>query len=170
MDVFAAFDYTSFFNVWYWVLTIATWTQVCHRTLGVPYDMILRAERLPSVAAEVDEVARIAAARVAAMHRTVGSLVAATGGFVLAALAVLGFVSGIEAALASFLLLMPLSIVLLQTARLALFIDRNDARGPELRRRLARRRAWNQAIAIAATMVAAIVALFHHPAAALLGW
>jgi hypothetical protein len=43
--VFASFDYTSFFNVWYWVLTIATWTQVCHRTLGVPYDMILRAER-----------------------------------------------------------------------------------------------------------------------------
>ncbi len=170
MDVFAAFDYTSFFNVWYWVLTVATWTQVCHRTLGVPYDMILRAERLPGVAAEVDAVARIAAARVAAVHRALGSVIAAAAGFVLAVLAVLGFVSGIEAALASFLLLMPLSIVLLQTARLALFIDRSDARGPELRRRLARRRAWNQAIAIAATMVAAIVALFHHPAAALLRW
>jgi hypothetical protein len=170
MAVFASFDYTSFFNVWYWVLTIATWTQVCHRTLGVPYDMILRAERVPSVADEVDAVARVAAARVAAVHRALGTLIAAGTGFVLAALAVLGLVSGVEAALAGFLLLMPLSIVLLLTARLAIFIDGSDARGSELRRRLARRRAWNQAIAIGATMVAAIVAIFHHPAAALLRW
>jgi di/tricarboxylate transporter len=168
--VIASLDYTSFFNVWYWVLTIATWTQVCHRTLGVPYDMILRAERLPSVAEEVDSVARIAASRIAAVHRTLGSAIAAAGGFVLAALGVLGILSAVEAALAAFLLLMPLSVVLLQTARLALFIDRTDARGVDLRRRLARRRAWNQAIAIAATMVAVVVALLHHPAAALVRW
>lgn len=166
--VFAAFDYTSFFSVWYWVLTIGVWAQVCHRTLGVPYDMILRAERLPGVAAEVDQLAGIAARRVAAIHRAVGSWAAGLLGFLLAALAVLGFVNWIEPAQAAFLLLLPLSVVQLQSVRLALQIDRTGMRGDDLRRRLGRRRAWNQTIAIAATFFAALVAMLHHPATLLM--
>jgi hypothetical protein len=166
--VFAAFDFKSFFNVWYWVLTVAVWTQVCHRTLGVPYDMILRADRLPSVAAEVDALARIGAARLAAVHRALGVWLAAGAGFTLAALAVLGFSSQLEAARAAFLLLLPLAVVGLQTMRLALRVERTAAQGPPLRRQLARRRAWNQTIAIAAIMAAAVVAISYHPAVALL--
>jgi hypothetical protein len=168
--LFSAFDYTSFFNVWYWVLTIVVWTQICHRTLGVPYDMILRAERLPQVAEEVDAVAAVAAGRIATIHRALGPWIAALGGFALAALAVLGLVSRFEAALAALLLALPLAFVGIQTLRLALAIDRGRLRGRELRRRLARRRAWNQTIAMAAIMVAAFVALFHHPAAIFLRW
>lgn len=168
--VFAAFDYTSFFSVWYWALTIAIWTQVCHRTLGVPYDMILRADRLPSVAAEVDQLARIAARRMTAIHRVAGLWMAGLVGFCLSALAVLGFVTWIEPAQATFLLLLPFSIVQLQTVRLALHIDGTGARGDELRRRLAGRRAWNQAIAIAAIIVAAFVGMLHHPATLLMRW
>jgi hypothetical protein len=168
--VFATFDFTSFFSIWYWVLTVATWAQVCHRTLGVPYDMILRAERLPAVAAEVDAMAAIGAARVAAIHRTLGIWLAALVGFVLACLAFLGFVGRIEAAKAAVLLLAPLAIVTLQTARLALHVDASGVRGPDLRRRLARRRAWNQTIAIAANMAAAVTALAHHPGPVVLRW
>ena len=168
--MFAAFDYTSFFSVWYWIFTVAVWTQVCHRTLGVPYDMILRAERLPVVAAEVDQLARIAARRLAAIHRAVGLWVAGLAGFCLSALAVLGFVTWIEPAQATFLLLLPFSVVQIQTVRLALHIDRTGLRGDDLRRRLARRRAWNQTIAIAATVVAALVAMLHHPATLLMRW
>jgi hypothetical protein len=166
--VFATFDYTSFFSVWYWVLTVATWAQVCHRTLGVPYDMILRAERLPAVAAEVDAMAAIGAARVAAIHRAVGAWLAGIGGFVLAGLGFLGFAAGVEAAQAALILLAPLAVVTVQTARLAIHVEATGARGAELRRRLARRRAWNQTIAIAATVTAAVVALAHHPGAVLL--
>lgn len=161
--MFGAFDYTSFFSVWYWVLTVTVWTQVCHRTLGVPYDMILRAERLPETAAEVEVMARIAAERITAIHNAAGTWLAGMLGFCLAALAVLGFASGFESARAGFILLLPLSIVLLFTVRLALYIDRTGITGAELRRRLSRRRAWNQAIAIAATLLAAFVALLHQP-------
>ncbi len=161
--MFGAFDYTSFFSVWYWVLTVTVWTQVCHRTLGVPYDMILRAERLPEVAAEVEVMARITAARITAIHNAAGTWLAAIFGFLLAALAVLGFVSGIEPAGAGFVLLLPLSIVLLFTVRLALHIDRTGITDADLRRHLSRRRAGNQAIAIAATLTAAFVALLHQP-------
>lgn len=168
--VFAAFDYTSFFSIWYWIFTVAVWTQLCHRTLGVPYDMILRAERLPAIAAEVDQLARIAARRLAAIHRAVGLWVAGIAGFLLAALAVLGFVTWIEPAQATFLFLLPFSLIQLGTVRLALHIDHAELRGDELRRRLARRRAWNQTIAIAATFVTALVAMLHHPSTLLMRW
>jgi hypothetical protein len=170
LRVFAAFDSTSFFSLWYWVLTVVIWTQVCHRTLGVPYDMILRAERLPRIASEVDSIASIAASRLAAIHRLLGIWIAALAGFALAALGVLGLGNGVEPALAGFMLLMPLAIVGLQTWRLALHIDRTGARGAALRRELARRRAWNQTIAFAAITTAAIIALFYHPSAMLLRW
>ena len=161
--MFGPFEYTSFFSVWYWVLTVTVWTQVCHRTLGVPYDMILRAGRLPEGAADVEAMTRIAAARITAIHNAAGTLLAGLLGFVLAALAVFGFVSGIEPARAGFILVLPLSVVLLCTVRLALYIDRTGVTGAELRRRLARRRAWNQAIAITATLLAAFIALLHQP-------
>lgn len=163
MPVFAALDFKSFFSVWYWVLTVVVWTQVCHRTLGVPYDMILRAERLPPVAAEVETMARAGAGRLAAIHRAIGAWLAGAAGFVLAGLAVLGFSAGIEAAKAAFLLLLPLGLVAVQTVRLALAIERGGATGVALRRALARRRAWNQTIALAAIMAAALAALLHHP-------
>jgi hypothetical protein len=159
----AALDFQSFFSVWYWVLTVTVWTQICHRTLGVPYDMILRGDRLPDVAANVDAVARITAARLATIHRVAGPWLAAGGGFMLSTLAVLGFSSRVEAAAAAFLLLLPLSVVALQTLRLASWIVRRDVAGAMLRRALARRRAWNQAIAIGAILTAALVAVLRQP-------
>jgi hypothetical protein len=168
--VFATFDYASFFSIWYWILTVTTWAQVCHRTLGVPYDMILRAERQPAVAAEVDALAAIGAARVAAIHRALGIWLAALIGFVLAVLGFLGYVAWIEAAQAAMLLLLPLAVVSIETARLALLVEASGMRGAALRRSLARRRAWNQVIAIIATVTAALSALGHHPGAAGLRW
>jgi hypothetical protein len=168
--VFASLDFTSFHSVWYWVLTIVVWTQVCHRTLGVPYDMILRAERLPEVATEVDLLARVAAARVAALHRHLGIWIAALSGFALSALAVLGLANGFEAALATLLLLLPLALVGVQTIRLALFVHRTGANGRELRRRLARRRAWNQVVAFMAIGTATLMTVAFHPYAILLRW
>jgi hypothetical protein len=157
------FDTESFFSVWYWVLAIAVWSQVCHRTLGIPYDMLLRANRLAEVADEVDAVAGIASRRLAAIHLSAGPWLAAVAGFVLAALGVLGFSSDYELAKAAFMLLLPLSVVALQTLRLAVWIDRMQLAGQPLRLALSRRRAWNQAIAILAIMATAVVALMHNP-------
>ena len=163
MRLFELFRTESFYSIWYWLLTIGVWTQFCHRTIGVPYDMLLRAERLPAVAAEVDALAGIVAARLAAIHRHLGAWLSAGAGFTLAALAVLGFSTGFEVAQAAFLLLLPLAVVALQTLRLATWITSRGATGRDLRRALARRRAWNQAVAIVAILTAAVVALFHRP-------
>lgn len=163
--MFALFRFDSFFSVWYWVLTVAVWTLVCHRTLGVPYDMILRARRLPEVAGRVDALAHAAAARLGGVRDRAGAPLAALAGFVLAAVAALGFATGLEAAQAAFALLFPLTLVWLSTMRLAMTVRRHGLRGPDLRRFLARRRLWNQIIAIVAILCAAVLALAHAPAA-----
>lgn len=165
--MFQILNTTSFFSVWYWALTVLVWTLACNRTLGVPYDMILRAERLPSVAADVDRLAGIAVARAAGLARGTGTAAAAGGGFALAVLGTLGFGLGIELAQAAFMLVAPLAMVGAATLRLALALARSGVQGAELRRRLARRRAWNQAIAVLAIFAAAFVALAHHPPSAI---
>jgi len=159
----ALFRYESFYSVWYWALTVLVWTAVCHRTLGVPHDLILRAARLPEAAARVDLLARIAAERIAGIGDAAGVPIAAACGFGLAALAALGFRNGVEAAQAAFLLLFPLAIVGIGILRLARNVRRTGLSGEALRRRLSRRRMLNQAIAIAAMLAAAAVALSHPP-------
>jgi hypothetical protein len=162
--VFAFLSFVSFYSIWYWVLTVVVWTLACHRTLGVPYDMVLRARRLPEVAEDVDRLAAIHAERVAHIYRRSGAVLAGVGGFALAALATLGFGSWNEAAQATFVLLLPLSGVGFATGRLALALRGSADRGEALRRRLSRRRFWNQVIAILAIFAAAALALLHHPA------
>jgi hypothetical protein len=165
--VFQILSYSGFFSLWYWVLTVVVWTAVCHRTLGVPYDMLLRAERLPAEAARVEALAGVHVARAAALHHGLGLPLAAASGFVLAALATLGFGSGLELAQAVFVLLFPLALVGLANVRLALELKRTGATGGELRRRLTRRRFWNQVIAILAILAAALAALINDPRTAL---
>ena len=165
--MFQVISTASFFSLWYWVLTVVVWTSVCHRTLGVPYDMLLRAERLPAEAARVEALAAVHVARAAALHHGLGLPLAALAGFVLAGLATLGFGSRLELAQAVFVLLFPLALVGLANVRLALVLERTGATGTELRRRLARRRFWNQVIAILAILAAALAALVNDPRTAL---
>lgn len=159
--MFQAFSLQSFFNLWYWVLTVVVWTLVCRRTLGVPHDMILRARRLPDVAARVDLLARIGAERIAGLADAFGAPLAAAAGFALAGLGALGFWSGVEAAQAAFFLAAPLALVALGMLRLARHVRQTDLAGETLRRRLARRRAANQVIGTLAMFAAAVAALGH---------
>lgn len=161
--MFALFRTESFFSLWYWVLTVTVWVVVCQRTLGVPHDMVLRGERLPEVARRVDLLARIGAERLAGLGATLGAPLAAAGGFGLAALAGLGYGWGMEVAKAAFVLLAPLSAVTVGGFELARDVVAEDLSGAPLRRRLARRRAINQWIAILAILAAAVTALGHPP-------
>ena len=161
--MFALFRYESFFSVWYWALTVTVWVIVCQRTLGVPHDMVIRADRLPEVARRVDVLARIGAERMAGIGTGFGAPLAAACGFGLAALGGLGYLNGVEAAKAGFVLLAPLAAVALGAFELARDVLDGGLTGAPLRRRLSRRRAINQGIAILAILAAAITALGHPP-------
>lgn len=139
------------------------WTLVSLRTLGVPHDMLLRAERLPQVAERVDWLAAANAERLSGLFVAVGVPAVALASFGLAMLAGIGFGYGLEFAQAAFALLAPLAIVAMANLRLALWVHRNRARGRDLRGRLARRRLWNQAIAALAMLAMAWLAVAHGP-------
>jgi hypothetical protein len=161
--LFNAFSMTSFFSIWYWVLIIGIWSAVNHRTLGVPYDMLLRAGRLPEVAARVDVLAEIAAGRLASLRDRLGVPLAALAGFALAVIGGVGFLGGLEVAQAAFALGFPLALVGAATIRLALEVRQSGVRGAELRAMLVRRHRWNQTIGFAAILATALLALAHPP-------
>lgn len=152
----------GFLSIWYWIMTLAVWTSVCHRTLGVPNDMVLRARRLPEVADRVDDLARITSARIGGIYDAAGIPLAALAGFGLTALFVAGFVSGLEFAKAAFVLAFPLSIVGYSTLRLALAVRRKGQAGNDLRRSLVKRRIWHSLIAWTALAAAVSTALVEH--------
>lgn len=157
------FDTASFLSIWYWGLSVLVWTRVTGRALGVPHDMLLRAARLPEVAARVDVLAHITAERARGIAGTAGPFLAALAGFCLAALAVLGFVFQIELARALTPLAFPLALIAARTARLAEAVKTDDLRGEALRRRLSRHRAMNQVIAVLALFAAALLAVQEQP-------
>jgi hypothetical protein len=161
--LFSAWGTSSFQSVWYWLLTLLVWTVVTNRILGVPYDMILRARRLPEVAERVDQLAHIHAARIAGLSDGAGPVLAVAGGFALAALYGIGFVEGVEIGQAAFVLAFPLAAIAYSTMGLALAVRGRDFRGEALIRVLARRRFWHQLIAVLAIFAALATAGARHP-------
>lgn len=153
----------SFDSVWYWALHVVVWTLVCYRTLGVPQDMLIRARRDPAVATRVALLADLSAERIAGIHDFAGIPLAAVAGFLLAALATLGFLTGLEGAQASFMLLAPLAAVAYSKLRLALFLRGRRMQRSGLVLVLSRRRFWHQVIAVAAMLAAAALAWTLHP-------
>jgi hypothetical protein len=156
--VVQSFAAAGFQSVWYWVLHVVVWTLACYRTLGVPHDMLLRAPRSPEIATRVDTLAHLSADRIGGIHDSAGTPVAAATGFLLATLAALGFLSGLEVAQAAFLLLLPLTVIAYSKLRLALVLRRRRIVGPRLVAILARRRLWHQVIAVAAMLAAVVIA------------
>lgn len=160
-QLLAAADFQS---PWYWVLHVVVWAVACARTMGVPYDMVVRARRIPEVAARVDLLAALAAARIAGAADAAGPALAATTGFVLAGIGGLGFWTGIEAAQAVFFLLAPLAAVGCSQVSLA-FRIRGGLAGPALVAALDWRRVFHQAIAFFGMGAAVAVASVLHPPA-----
>lgn len=158
-----AFWVSSFQSIWYRVFHVVVWALATHRTLGVPYDMILRGQRLKEVRGTVDTLAAIHAARLAAICRAAGVPLALAAGFAVSALFALGFLSGVELAQAAFLLAFPLAAIWSSTLTLALAVERNGLRGAALLRALARRRAWHQVVALTALVTSLYIAVTRHP-------
>lgn len=153
----------GFDSLWYWVLQVVVWTLVCSRTLGVPHDMLIRARHDPVVAERVARLAALASERAAGINDLAGPPLAAAAGFVLAALAALGFLNGLEGAQAAFVLLAPLACIAYSKLRLALFLRGRALSNPTLVLILTRRRFWHQTIAVLAMLAAAVLAWTLHP-------
>lgn len=105
-------DLRSFSNLWYWMVLAILWSTLSHWVLGIPHDMIQRARRGDEESLhDLRILAEIHSRRVRKLADLSGILMVAASAFVLSALAVLGWVYGIEFCQAILLLILPLLLV-----------------------------------------------------------
>jgi hypothetical protein len=163
--IFEVIDMRSFSNLWYWIALAVAWSKACHWVLGVPYDMIQRAQRQGGqVQHDLEELVRINIGRLLYIARLTGLWAL---GFVSAALTALGtlaFYYEVEFAQAVFLLALPMSIVgalSLSTARL---IEETQPTGKDLHKRLYRQRLYTQIIGMNSIFVTSMYGMWQNMA------
>ncbi|NNK79247.1 MAG: component of SufBCD complex [Litoreibacter sp.] len=156
--VFELIDFRSFSNLWFWIMLAVFWSTASHFVMGIPYDMVTRINRGGARAEEaerdLEDLARINSNRLIYIGETAGFWLVGFGFFVLSALFSMGFFYNLEICQALFLLLTPMSIVVLLSLRWARMIQGKT--GPELRKMLRRHRISIQVIGMVSIFVTSI--------------
>ena len=157
-------DTRSFTSLWYWVLVAVTWSSTSHYTLGVPFDMVIRARRHEEGPPQTDleHLVEIYCNRFIHIMDLSGPWIVGFGFFLLTCLGLLGFYYKLELAQALFLLAAPLSLVAGMSIRAARRLQANPLQGAELRMHMARLRFVNQLIGLAAIFVTAFWGMWHN--------
>ncbi len=147
--LFDLIDFHSFSNLWYWIALAVTWSSASHWVLGVPFDMVLRARRGGEAAMQdLEDITRVNINRLLLIESDAGMILVALGCCVLTMLGSLGFWYGVEFCQATFLILLPMSLVALLTLRMAKKIRFAEAAGEDLCRLLNRHRIAIQGIGV----------------------
>lgn len=147
-------DLRSFSSLWYWIAVAVFWSRVTHSTLGVPYDMVLRARRRGGQdLADLQAMVALQLRRRAAILHQGGTLIALLWAMALSALGVLGFGYGLELAQAVTLLMLPATLVAGLRLRLMQRLAGRVPDGEALCKALTWHRLGVQTIALAAILV-----------------
>ena len=168
--VFEVIDMRSFSNLWYWIGLAVMWSTASHWVLGVPYDMIQKAQRKGGQD-EVDlhDIVRIMCKRLLYIGRVSGLWLLTLMSAILSGLFVLGFWYQIEFAQAVFLLAFPMAIVGLVSLSTARLIVDEDSSGPLLFKRLTRHRLYTQIIGMISVFITAMWGMFQNLSIGALG-
>ncbi len=136
--IFELIDMRSFSNLWYWIGLSIFWSTVGHWVLGVPHDLIRRAEKSgnPADLHDVETLVAVYVRRLLFIARTAGVWMVAFLSFFLSGLMLLAVQYNVEFAQAVLCLLLPASLVFLLTLRTARIIEAGENNGEALLRRL----------------------------------
>ena len=168
--VFELIDMRSFSNLWYWIALAVVWSTTSHWVIGVPFDMLQRAARHGGQAeADLEAMVRINCNRVLYIAGVSGLwLVGIASGF-LTALALLGFLYGVEFAQAIFLLAAPMTLVGLLSVNAAHVIHDGALSGAALRKRMTRHRVHTQIIGMISIFITALWGMYQNMSIGVLG-
>lgn len=156
-------DMRSFSNLWFWIALAVFWSTTSHWVLGVPYDLILRAKRQGGEAlADLEDIVRINTNRLLHIAAVSGLWLLAIICFMLATLAITGFVYHLEFSQAVFTLMFPGALVGLMSLSTARRIRDEDASGEILFRRLMRHRFYTQLIGMLSIFLTALWGMFQN--------
>ncbi|MBU2982388.1 component of SufBCD complex [Lentibacter algarum] len=161
--VFELIDMRSFSNLWFWIALAVMWSTTSHWVLGVPWDMVLRAQR-DGEQFEHDLVAitRINTNRLLHIANVSGLWVLGFSCFFLTMLLLLGFVYQYEFAQALFLLAFPMAIIGMFSISTARLIDEEQATGARLAKLLMRQRLITQVIGMVSIFVTALWGMYQN--------
>jgi hypothetical protein len=168
--VFELIDMRSFSNLWFWIALAVVWSTTSHWILGVPYDMIQRAQRHGGEAeTDLEDMVRINGNRLLYIAGTSGLWLIGLGTAVLTALAILGFYYDVEFAQAVFLLAAPMSLVGFLSINAARLIRDRGLAGEALRKRMLRHRVHTQIVGMVAIFVTALWGMYQNMSIGALG-
>lgn len=153
----------SFWSLWFWIAQVITWSLTSHFTMGVPFDMILQANRendeTGAHARHCEALILAQVFRIVTIFRSFGAAIVGVWSFLIACLATLGIAFDSEFSLALLTILGPLTAVYALSARRAFALDAAGVRGPQLRLAIKRQRFVNQLIGLLAIASAAALAV-----------
>jgi hypothetical protein len=167
--VFEVIDMRSFSNLWFWIVLAVLWSSVSHWVLGVPYDMVSRAQRQGGQAArDLEDLVRINTNRLLSIVEEAGLWLTGLISAFLSGTALLGFAYDVELAQALFLLGLPLTMVWWLSITSAQQIQDGENEGEELWRRLRIHRVTTQFIGIVSIFVTALWGMYQNLSTAVL--
>jgi hypothetical protein len=151
---FDLIDLRSFSNLWFWIVLAIVWSMTTHRVMGVPFDLLVRAQRQGGqAAADLEDMVRINVMRWLEYTGPSAVWLVAAICFALTTLIMAGFIYGFELAQAVFLLVFPLTLVMALNVSTARQIRTQDAVGDPLYRLLNRHRMQTQIVGLIAIFV-----------------
>lgn len=177
-SVFELIDMRSFSNLWYWIVLAVMWSSASHWVLGVPYDVVQRARnqinrgdtgQAGNAVQDLEDLVRLNINRLTYISNLSGLWLMAFLFFLLSSLFTLGFIYQLEFSQALFLLLFPLSIVILLSVRKALEIHKTMPTGPELINHLTSLRLHTQLIGMFSILVTSMWGMYQNISAMVLG-
>ncbi|MEM6587916.1 MAG: component of SufBCD complex [Pseudomonadota bacterium] len=154
-EIFELIDMRSFSNLWFWIMLAVMWSSTSHWVLGVPWDMVTRAQRSQDAQKlqDVTTLTHINARRIADIADETGLLMAGFGCFILTMLMLLGFVYEHEFSQALFLLGFPMSLVGLICIASSRRILAEAMQGDDLFRMMRRHRTLTQVVGMVSIFV-----------------
>lgn len=156
-------DMRSFSNLWYWIALAVVWSTASHFVIGVPFDLVLRAERGSDGAqADLRDLVRVNANRLLTISEVSGLWITGFASAILSALAVSGFMYRFEFSQAVFLLVLPLTLVGYLSTRTARRLSVPGLDDMDLRRGLRRHRVIVQGIGMLSILVTAMWGMYQN--------
>ncbi|MEP5762556.1 MAG: component of SufBCD complex [Litoreibacter sp.] len=156
---FELIDLRSFSNLWFWIMLAVFWSTASHFVLGVPFDLVVRAQSDDMQAKQdLADMVRIQTNRLLFIVETSGTWLIGFIFFFLSSLIILGFIYDVEFAQALFLLGAPMSLVLTLSIRSARKIRLEE--GDAIYRRLKKHRFLIQVIGMLSIFVTSMWGMY----------
>lgn len=168
--IFEVIDMRSFSNLWFWIALAVMWSTTSHFVVGVPHDLVRRAEREGGQAlADVEALAHIYTRRLLLIARQGGLIVVGFLSFLTAGLLILAAVYAVEFAQAVLCLLLPMLVVAALTLRTCLAIEGQELGGLDLTAKLKRHRVTVQAVGMVSLFVTGMFGMYQNMTIGVLG-